>query len=378
MTAPPIAVAALGWFKDNLRPEQQHWLAFIPSLYWYWHWYALALMFASIVVLLVSAPAANRELLKDLRRKHIRSFRDFRERNEKPPIVIIQGTPDPPNIVCAPKGRAVYRNERGVLFERDAGEEKDSDLYAVTADFKNAMHFRKQIGEARDVTARIFLRPFNIHEEQAEVDRGAWLRNQDGRVTLPINQTRELVIATLENGRVFAVRQLADADSGEKITTRLAVPNLPLSVHVTLTEELGKKMVRRAQFMLERDPNEALQLTLMSTWLWHQLQDLRDRGDALWQRAIGLSPAERPAKEPIIEIEFQQWRDVVEKFLLERWDTDHAAKFSPPPPESSKPKWFNALLPPEPKELHGRINAKLKIVTTFIEEVSMQTIKEYG
>lgn len=374
-SGPPIVASLLAWMRDNAPTDLRGYLLWVPSFRWYWHWYLLAFLVASIVIVLVTAPAANREMLKEQRLRHIKSFKAFRERNEKPPVIIIQGTPDPPNLVCSLGRRTVYRDDQGMLFERDAGAEIGSDFFALTADFKNLSTRTGRTGEARELSARLTFRPFDETQHDVSVDRGTWLRNKNGTVNIGLNMTRELVVATIEYARLFSVRHLSGLDGGDRVTTRVAIPDPPLEVHVRLRAELEDKFIRRAHLIVERDQNGDVQIRLMSVWRGHQLKRFIDQGELLSLRAFQVDTASKA----VVEIEYQQWQDEVVSFLHQRWDSDHVEKFVPLPPNKPRSKWQDIMFPrEEPQNLQAQIDAKIKTLRGFIDEIVRDMQKEYS
>lgn len=377
-TAPPLAAGLLAWLRDNATPAVQHYLLWIPSLRWYWHWYLLALLVSSIIIMLVAAPAANRELLKDQRRRHIDSFREFRARSEKPPVIIVQGTPDAPNLLVLPDDDLrTYRNEAGVVFERDAGEESEADFYAATANVKNLVTNARKVGDALDLCARISIRPFDSSRETVLIDQGAWLREPSGKVNIPRNYVRELVIVTVENGKVYAIKQLASQNEN-RVTKRIAIPDGPADVHIRLRAEVGDSLIRRAHMILERTTDTASGIKLTNAARWRL-----ERITAFIDEAISLAKNKTEGEdETALIAQFDDWAGRVRAFLSERWDSQHAETFLPAKKKTDGEhvSSFAAALTYtlEPPGFVDKVLAKTKILQRFQDELTREMLKEYA
>jgi hypothetical protein len=377
-TAPPLAAGMLAWLRDNATPAIQHYLLWIPSLRWYWHWYLLALLVSSIIIIIIAAPAANRELLKDQRRRHINSFREFKARNEKPPVIIVQGTPDAPNLLVLPDDDVrTYRNEAGVVFERDAGEESETDFYTATANVKNAVTTSRKVGDALGLSARISIRPFDDSHETVLIDQGAWLREPSGKVNIPRNYVRELVIVTVENGTVYAMKHLASPNEN-RVTKRLAIPDGPANIHIRLRTESGDNIIRRVHLILERttDTASGVKLTNAARWRLEQITAFIDE-------ALILARSTATGEDEVgLMAQFEDWQSRVVGFLSERWDAQHAETFRPAKKATdgaSEPRFAVALRRAlEPSSFIDKLLAKIKILQRFQDELTREMLKEYA
>jgi hypothetical protein len=357
----------------------------------------MVLLVGIIILLEETSVRANQLALRVQRVKHIARYKQYRERykgqNQQPPIVIIQGTPHPLHLIGSARGRTVCRDARGVIFEKDAGEESDPGFYAVTADFHNAISAKRKTSEAMDVSARVVFHPFDESTNgYVTLERGAWLRVPSGKVPLGRNDTRELVIATVEGEHVYAIKQL-DVVNGQKVTTRVNLPNGSFDVHVRLTAELENRSVHRAHLVLEQTGDSAtpIRLTPANQWRATRIGELNEIAYALINRALVFDKAalEPPTPEHTelgeqIKGEFVEWQNTVAAFLLKRWDKEHKLKFLPEPIKrvTDSPAWA-AYLRPRPLSfskvdmLSDDILAKLKILEGFQRELSAEILKEF-
>lgn len=382
-----LILPTIGIIRDVvLQPEDRNWglLKYMPKIGWYW--YAIVILVGLLILLEETSFRAHRSGLRAQRIKHIERFANYRERYPtQPPLVIIQGTPDPPNLVSSAQKRRVYRDSSGVVFERDAGDEADSDVWAVTADFNNAILEKRKPGEMRDISARINFNPFQGNQ-YVTLDRAAWLRERSGKVVFGVNDTRELVVATLEQERMYGVKQLPAAEDS-KVTTRVELANAPYDVHVRLNSELEKKVIKRVHYVLEFAPESetGIRLTLGYRWKADRLGEFNETAYDLFEKAIALAQAKLGGDsvdmeaEKTIEAQFHEWEDQVAEFLIKRWDDAHKQRFlpDPPKPKPDAPAWTRRLwTSPEPPELHSKILAKTKILTEFQGELMREPLKE--
>jgi hypothetical protein len=218
------------------------------------------------------------------------------------------------------------------------------------------------------------------------LERAAWLREQTGKVAFAVNDTRELVVATLENSRLYGVRQLPAVEGDAKVTTRVELTDTTYDVHVRLNAELENKTIRRAHLICERAMDGAgIRLVPAYRWRADRLGEFKNTAYDLFDTAIGLAQSRLkgevvdPEAEEKVKADFQQWQNQVAEFLTQRWDDVHKQRFlpDPPKPRPDAPAWVGTLWQkPEPPELHSRILAKTKILDDFQNELMREPLKE--
>lgn len=289
----PIALLNLFAVIQQLAaPEDKPWLAYIPSLKTYWYLYVISLLVATIFVLFVSAPAATEERVKALRKRHVESFRRYRQRTI-PSLVPTERSQALASLSdqealerrilteieskfelkkrnhhitrFAVETLTAHNDANGVIVRGEAHDGKTFDAFIVQ--YSNKLTHRIVAAIPKVSFELSYCTISKGRSSVLHIHRGAWLDEKDVELDFSPNCPPHLaVLATIENGEVFAVRRDSDSSyRGLQAVREKLVADL-YNLHINfLTNSQNSGTSFTYIFEITRDP---IRLNLVDAILW--------------------------------------------------------------------------------------------------------------
>lgn len=286
-----------------------------------------------------------------------------------------------PNIIALESEIYIAHNdEDGVIVEGEIRHRSvgggfwwaDDNLLALTVPYRNRLYEEGEVGEVGDVSAQITYYSFDTKKWPYEINRVAWLSEEESYVSFGLNDTHRLVIVTAEGDKeshLYAVtRDFFGARKGRE-TRRMELLGDLFRVRISLLSESRNKVIKKSDYMLEtrREPEFDIELTTTIAWQCSRLSTFMSEGIVLVERHDGGESEERligPAEE---------WNNRVCSFLVSHLGESYKLKFAviPLTSESKIARGLRSSLL-APTTLAGKILAKMRVLESIFEEVSQQ------
>jgi len=176
--------------------------------------------------------------------------------------------PKEPNIVyLSAEIVEAHRQHHGGIYEGrgpyDSLHRRQNWFWACVASFRNEVLKNREIGGRGLVSAKISY-AFQGQNGSNTASRAAWFGSDRFQVTFGINDTNTLVVATFEDGYLFAIQENASRGFSDDRTKHLPLLGDLHKVHIELISESESKVLCSTDLILEitRDPELNIELRL--------------------------------------------------------------------------------------------------------------------
>ena len=184
-----------------------------------------------------------------------------------------------PNLV-SPEGKTLsaHNDENGVIVVGEGSQEKS--FRAMVIPYHNSDKARRILGSdpnrkvraVEKVSAQIAYKYFD-NRNSLNIKRGAWLSEKESRVSFGVNDTRSLIIATIEGTptnrpAVYAIQRDFDTEYKGSIARREELHGDLLAVTVRLIAEMESKEIGVYEYIMEIVREPQIEVTLHQKFFW--------------------------------------------------------------------------------------------------------------
>ena len=201
----------------------------------------------------------------------------------------------------------VHQDEEGAIVFGNSASNKTFSALVVKYHNNDQVRSKsvpsRKVGGIEEVSAEITFSRLDKYST-LKIQRGAWLSEKDSRVSFRVNDTYNLIIATIEEDEpheptVSAIRRDYDTPYKGNIPTREELHGDLISVTVRLIAEAESKTVAIFKYILEisREPEIKLELQDAKYWVWLRLQKFTVEGLGFSDRLTEGENEEKLAEE---------------------------------------------------------------------------------
>jgi hypothetical protein len=172
--------------------------------------------------------------------------------------------------------------------------DESKNLGALVVPFQNRIpDSGREIGTVDDISGRLLVRSYSTNQSQ-ELNRVAWLDEEESRVYFGRNDTYRLIIITLEGTekepRIYSIHKQSTGTrrGGDRMGRSELKGSGVFGITVSLVDESKSKVLKKSEFVLEikREPEFDISFADKITWQRERLNNFYEQGTAYAERLV--------------------------------------------------------------------------------------------
>jgi len=236
-----------------------------------------------------------------------------------------------PNLVqLGAENLPAYEDDNGVIIvgEINQGETFRAVVipYHNSEEVRSGFDLKRKVGRIENVSAQITYKYLDS-SNSLRIKRGAWLSEKESRVIFGVNETRRLIVATLEGAdnkpHIYAIRRDFDSSYKGNIVIREELHGDLIAITVRIIAEAESKPIKTSELILEiaREPLVEVKVQSAQLWKWSRLGNFRSEG---YKLSIRICEGEK--EEQIVE-EVKDWEMRAATFLGQHFGEQQKTNF---------------------------------------------------